>query len=113
MISAEQWELFRPFREGIEAEYTRSVTNKPERLPAYEETIGVLKEAIERYGIDRDNPEEVYYTVAGLISSISFVSQYFSVVCNDQHMMGHLHEASVFLGYLARELLYVEGAPAL
>lgn len=112
MITAEQWQLLQPFREGVEAEYTRSVVGKPERLPAYEETIGVLKEAIEKYGVNKDDPEQVYYTVAGMVSALSFISQYFAVVCSDQHMMGHLSEAGVFLGYLARELCYVEGAPA-
>lgn len=112
MITAEQWETLADFRKTIEAEYLKSVQGKPERLPAYDETINVLKEAIDRYGIDKDDPEQVFVFVSGVVSSISFVSQYFNVVCNDMHMMGHLSEAAIFLGYLCRELCFVEGAPA-
>lgn len=111
MITAEQWEQLEPFRKGIELEYNRSVVGKPERLPAYDDTIRVLRESLERYGIDQDDPEQVYYSVVGMVAALSFVSQYFNVVCNDPHMMGHLSEASIFLGYLCRELCYVPGAP--
>lgn len=112
MITVEQWANFNAFRTLVESEYTRSVLGKPERIPAYDETIGVLKDAIDLYAIDRTDPEQVYCTVAGLISALSFISQYFHTVCSDQHMMGHLSEAGTFLGYLVRELCYVEGAPA-
>lgn len=113
MISTEQWDNFNDFRKSIEAEYLKNVQGKPERLPAYDETIGVLKEATERYGIDKNDPEQVYYFVSGVVSTISFISQYFNVVCNDPHMMGHLSEAAIFMGYLCRELCYVEGAPSI
>jgi hypothetical protein len=111
MVTAEQWEALADFRKSIEAEYQKNVQGKPERLPAYDETIGVLKEATSRYGIDTEDPEQVYVLSAGIVSTISFISQYFNVVCHDMHMMGHLSEAAIFMGYLVRELCFVDGAP--
>jgi hypothetical protein len=105
-ITQEQWDLFASFREGVEAEYTRSVLTKPERLTSYAETTGILQEAISQYGIDRDNPEQVYYTIVGIVSTISFLAQYLNTVCNDPHMMGHISESAVFMGYLVRELCF-------
>lgn len=111
MISAEQWQVLAPFRTGIEAEYTRSVLGKPERLPAYADTLTVLQDALDNYSLDRRDAEQVYALVAGIVSTINFINQYFNVVCNDPHMMSHLGEAVVFMGYLVRELCYGVDAP--
>lgn len=111
MITPEQWTQLDEFRKGIEAEYVRSVNGKPERLPAYDETLGVLKEALDRYGVDQENMEQVYFLCAGIVSSLAFVNQYFQVVCSDPHMMAHLSEAAIFMGYLVRELCFGVEAP--
>lgn len=113
MITTEQWDALHNFRGAIELEYNKNVISKPERLPAYQETVQTLIESLERYGINRNDPEDVYYYLAGVVSSISFISQYFQMVCSDQHMMGHLSETAVFLGYLVRELCFDVEAPAL
>ena len=110
-ISSEQWATLESFRQGIEKEYTRSVVEKPERFQAYEDTLGVLKEAVDRYGIQRDDTIQVYSYMAGILSALSFVSQYCAVVCPDPHMMGHISEASIFMGYLIRELCFEIEAP--
>lgn len=113
MISAEQWAAIQAFRGAVELEYNKNVLGKPERLPAYKETVETLIQSLERYGIDRHNPEAVYFFISGIVSSVSFISQYFNMVCNDPHMMGHLSETSVFLGYLVRELCFDAEAPVL
>lgn len=113
MISPEQWAVLNNFRTSIEAEYVKQVLGKPERLPAYEETINTLRESLDRYGIDKSNPDEVYFLLAGIVSALSFISTYFNMVCNDGHMMAHLSETGVFLGYLVRELCYDADAPLL
>lgn len=111
MISAEQWAVLDSFRAAVDLEYNKNVLGKPERLPAYQETVQTLIESLERYGINRQDPDQVYYFLAGVVSSISFISQYFHMVCNDPHMMGHLSETSIFLGYLVRELCFEAEAP--
>lgn len=113
MITAEQWKVLDGFRGAIEMEYVKSVMGKPERLPAYEETISTLMESLDRYGIDKNDPEQVFYFLAGVLSSISFISTYFSMVCNDGHMMAHLSETGIFLGYLVRELCFAVEAPVI
>ena len=113
MISTENWDVLNDFRQAIEEEYIKNVLGRPERLPAYEETVNTLCESLDRYGIDRSNPEQVYYLLAGIVSSISFIHQYFNMVCNDPHMMSHLSETGVFLGYLVRQLCFDAEAPAL
>lgn len=112
MVTVDQWAVLNDFRTTVEDEYNRNVVSKPERLISYDDTIGVLKESLEKYGLDTTDPNDVYYLLAGLASSISFIHQYFQVVCHDPHMMAHLAEASTFLGYLARELCYDVDAPA-
>ena len=111
-VTNEQWNTLDAFRQAIEAEYTKSVLGKPERLPAYNETVQTLVDSLERYGLDKSNPEQIYFLLAGIVSSLSFIQQYFNMVCNDQHMMAHLAETGVFLGYLVRELCYLAEAPA-
>lgn len=113
MVSQEQWAVLDTFRETIEREYVDNVLGKPERLPAYEETITTLRESLERYGINRADPEQVYPLLAGMISALSFISAYFNTVCNDRHMMSHLAESGIFLGYLIRELCYESEAPSI
>lgn len=111
MITADQWKVMDGFRGAVEAEYCKNVLGRPERLPAYEETVQTLIESLERYGVNKNDPEQVYYLLAGIVSSISFITQYFHMVCNDQHMMSHLSETGIFLGYLVRELCYAVEAP--
>lgn len=111
MITTDQWEVLNSFREAIEMEYQKNVLGKPERLPAYEDTVRTLCESLERYGIDRQDPEQVFYLLAGIVSSLSFIHQYFGMVCSDAHMMSHLAETGVFLGYLVRELCFEANAP--
>lgn len=111
MVTAEQWQVLDSFRATVEAEYTKNVATKPERLISYDDTVGVLKDSLEKYGIESTDPEQVFYFLAGMASSISFIHQYFNVVCHDPHMMAHLGEAATFLGYLSRELCFDAEAP--
>ena len=111
MVTQEQWSVLDNFRAAVEREYITNVLGKPERLPAYEETSATLRESLDRYGIDRNDPEQVYPLLAGIVSTISFISAYFNTVCNDRHMMAHLAESGIFLGYLVRELCYEVEAP--
>lgn len=113
MVSELQWDQLTAFRTAVEQEYIKNVLGKPERLPAYEETIHTLRDSLERYGIDREDAEQVYYFVAGTVSAISFISQYFTMVCSDAHMMAHLAESGIFLGYLVRELCFDAEAPVI
>src|ERR1700752_422693 len=98
IITSEQWEVLSKFRTGIEAEYSKSVVGKLERLPAYTETITVLRDAVDRYGIDQTDEEQVYCLISGIVASLSFVSQYMAMVCPDPHPLGHVAEAGTFLG---------------
>lgn len=111
MITAEQWATLESFRAGIEQEYNRNVLGKPERFHAYEETLGVLKESLDRYALDKTAPDQVFYYLAGVVSTLSFINQFFVVVCHDSHMMAHLGEAAIFMGYLCRELAFECEAP--
>lgn len=105
------WELLESFRGSVEAEFVKNVLGKPERLPAYQETIGVLKDALGQYEMNLENPEVVYAVSAGIVSSLSFISNYFQTVCPDPHPLGHLSESAVFLGYLIRDLCFAQGVP--
>ncbi len=105
------WEVLEGFRNTVESEYIKNVLGKPERLPAYEETIQVLREALNNYDMDLDNPEIVYAVSSGVVSTLSFISQYFKTVCPDPHPLGHLSEAAVFVGYLVRDLCFCSGVP--
>lgn len=111
MISTEQWAVLDNFRQAVELEYSKNVLARPERLAAYQETVETLVESLERYGLDRHDADQVYYFLAGAVSSLSFISQYFHMVCNDPHMMSHLSETGIFLGYLVRELCFEVEAP--
>src|ERR1700752_3491522 len=113
MITAEQWAVLDNFRQAVELEYSKHVLSKPERLAAYKETVGKLVGSLDRYGIDREDVDQVYCFLAGAVSSISFISQYFNMVCNDPHMMAHLSETGIFLGYLVRELCFAANAPTI
>ncbi len=111
MISTDQWNTLESFRQGIEEEYNRNVLGKPERFHAYEETLGVLKASLDRYALDQTDSEQTFYFLAGVVSTLSFVGQYFRTVCHDPHMMAHLGEAAIFMGYLVRELAFECDAP--
>lgn len=113
MVSPEQWQVLSAFREAIEFEYTKNVLSRPERLQSYQETVQTLVDSLSKYGLDTSNAEQVYFLLAGITSSISFINQYFNMVCNDPHMMAHLSETGVFLGYLVRELCFVAEAPGI
>lgn len=105
------WEMVEPFRSSVENEFIKNVLGKPERLPAYQETIAVLRDALDKYEMDLTDPASVYAVTAGIVSALSFVSNYFQTVCPDPHPLGHLSEAAVFMGYLVRDLCFAEGVP--
>jgi hypothetical protein len=112
MITLEQWKALEPIRTIIEEEYVRTILSQPERLQAYRESVEMLKKPLlNDFGLDLSDIDTVFAFAAGLSSALSFTHQYCSMVCPDKHALSHLSEAAVYLGYLVRELCFIESVP--
>lgn len=105
------WSNLDAYRSAIETEFYKSIVNKPERIPAYEETMRAMREKMYAAGLDPADPRDAY-AVSMTIKLVSdFLAGFFQQLCGDPHIMSHLRDGAVCLGYHVRDLSFTAGAP--
>src|SRR5438093_376292 len=105
------WSNLDSFRAAIEQEFYKSIVNKPERIPAYEETMREMREKMYKVGLDPADPRDAYVTAMTIKMVADFLSGFFNTLCGDQHIMSHLRDGVVCLGYHVRDLAFACDAP--
>lgn len=110
-METQDWSNLDSFRAAIEAEFYKSIVNKPERIPAYEETMREMREKMYKMGLDPADPRDAYAVSMTIKMVADFLSGFFNRLCGDPHVMGHLRDGVVCLGYHVRDIAFSCEAP--
>lgn len=108
---APNWSKLDAFRTVIEREFVKQVMSKPERIPAYEETMREMREKLYECGLDPADQEQMYIVAVTILNTCNFMSGMFAKMCGDPHILEHTRDAVVCLGYHVRDIAFASEFP--